>query len=226
MMRRGSFLFGAGALLAIAVLLGSVGVAEAQRGRGGRGGYSGGGGYRGGYSGGYGYGGYGYGGYGSRGYGYGNYPGWYGSGYGYRGYGYGYSPGYRAYGYGYPAYGYSSYGTYGYPQQAPVVVAGDTPSTVQRTTSGYTPSTSNAATVTVSVPPNARVWVGDYLTRSVGPVRTFESPELQAGKEYTYKVRATWTDATGKQVTQTQDVDVTAGGNARVTFPTASTTGG
>src|SRR5438045_3097255 len=42
MMRRGSFPFAAGALLAVAALLGSVGVAEAQRGGrggGGRGGY-------------------------------------------------------------------------------------------------------------------------------------------------------------------------------------------
>jgi len=122
-------------------------------------------------------------------------------------YGYNSSP---LYGYGssYPAYGYYRYGTYR-----------STPSTIGRYTASYTPRTSNTVLVIVTVPADAKVWFEGRLTRSTGTVRSFESPPLQPGKGYTYKVRATWT-AGDKEVTQTQDVDFRAGDRVRVIFPT------
>jgi uncharacterized protein (TIGR03000 family) len=76
----------------------------------------------------------------------------------------------------------------------------------------------NTANVTVNVPADAQVWFDDNATTSTGGVRQYVSPPLTPGKGYTYEVRARWID-NGKEVTQTQQVEVRAGANVRVTFP-------
>jgi uncharacterized protein (TIGR03000 family) len=140
---------------------------------------------------------------------------------------YGYYPGYW-YSYGYPYdYGYSS--TYVYPSTTYVV-----PQTyVYPDYSDYTPPapldgatsvppvtvpSTASAVVTVVVPDNAEVWFNDTRTRSTGPVRTFDTPPLGPGRQYSYDVKASWQE-NGRTVTQTQDVAVSPGARVTVRFP-------
>jgi uncharacterized protein (TIGR03000 family) len=74
------------------------------------------------------------------------------------------------------------------------------------------------AHMTVHVPADARVWFGTTKTTSTGSVRQYESPPLTPGSQYTYEIRARWTQ-NGQEVTQTQQVPLTAGGHVNVTFP-------
>ena len=54
-------------------------------------------------------------------------------------------------------------------------------------------------------------------TAPTGEVRRFASPPLAPGKEFTYEVRARWTEG-GKEVSRARDVGVTAGARARIDF--------
>jgi uncharacterized protein (TIGR03000 family) len=220
------------------VLVSTPGQAQAQRGAiyggvrvGGVsvGGFAGRGYYGGGYYG----GGFGRGYYGSGfypGYGFGYSRGYYGSGF-YPGYGYGYTRGYAypyAYSgltYSYPAttYNYPAT-TYSYPSTAYVAPQ----SGVVLSTSGYSPIDSGAgfttgrasvgAVITAKVPDNAEVWFGDHRTSSTGPARTFESPPLEPGRDYSYNIKARW-QQDGREVTQTKKVDVWPGAQVSVEFP-------
>jgi uncharacterized protein (TIGR03000 family) len=51
------------------------------------------------------------------------------------------------------------------------------------------------------------------------PVRAFQSAPLTPGQQYTYEFRARWKNDDGREVTQTQQVIVTAGAHVRVDFP-------
>jgi uncharacterized protein (TIGR03000 family) len=151
---------------------------------------------------------------------------WYG-GYGYRGYGPGYY-GYSPYYYGdrwarydtFPYYGggWSSYGTYygdtsGYYGSPPY-------SDMSSPSYGYgasAQSQDNAAHIRVIVPPDAKLWFGNSSTQQTGAVRFFESPELTPGKDYTYDVKAQWTE-NGKEVTRTRHLDVRANAGFTVDF--------
>jgi uncharacterized protein (TIGR03000 family) len=88
---------------------------------------------------------------------------------------------------------------------------------VQPEPSGYSP-TDNRAHVRVQVPANAVVWFNGTRTELTGSSREFNSPNLTPGKEYTYTVRASW-DQNGRQVSQTQNIDVSAGSEIDLTFP-------
>ena len=84
----------------------------------------------------------------------------------------------------------------------------------------YYPSTSyipqdkavdgNAVTIRVHVPSDARVWIEDVATSQTGADRTFLSPSLTPGSEYTYHIRVRW-DEDGKPVERTRAVAVHAG---------------
>jgi uncharacterized protein (TIGR03000 family) len=226
-MFRNAFWFGVALLLSGSTILAAPGVSSAQRGGhvGGAnfGGYRGGAEHYGSYSGGYRYG-YPYAHYG---YGYGRY-------YPYAGY----TPFYYS---DYPGLGYDSsdsgsYGTNPYysgpfdryyydtaPPAGSAQAAGNGPSTTSSYRSNYGPADDAAAHVTVNVPADARVWFEDTLTKSTGTVRRFDSPPLTPGERYTYRVRASWNDH-GKEVTQTQEVEVRAGANVRVDFAVAPDT--
>jgi uncharacterized protein (TIGR03000 family) len=171
---------------------------------GGGGYYHGGGYYRGGY-----YGGYnrGYYGYGYRPYSYGGY---------YPYYGYAYA---RPY---YPYYGGTTVYNYDYaPDVYSYGVPG--PSTAQ---SFYGPSdttvtpSSAVAGVRVHVPdPNAELWFNDTPMRQRGEWRSFETPTLTPGKDYSYDARVRWTDpASGAVKEETRHVTVHAGENVTVDF--------
>jgi len=75
------------------------------------------------------------------------------------------------------------------------------------------------------VPADARIWVDGAATTSTGSVREFASPPLKPGSQYHYEVQARWTE-NGHEVTQTQQVTVSAGTSIRVDFPLSPTTQG
>jgi uncharacterized protein (TIGR03000 family) len=62
----------------------------------------------------------------------------------------------------------------------------------------------------VKVPADAEVWFGSGKTRQTGELREFVSPELEPGRDYTYEVKARWTE-NGKEVVRTRTFDVSAG---------------
>jgi len=196
-----------GALIAgVGLLLGTTGDAFAQRGRGASRGsrgtvtrsYNGGGSNysRGGYGG---YGEYGRGGYGGfgygRGYGYGGWGGWgWGPGWGWYG---GYGPYYGGYS------GYADPGAANYDNTVPVVPAPSTMAAPQ--------AVDNDAHIRVIVPdPNAQVFFNGALTQQTGPDRFFETPALSPGNNYTYTIRANWTQ-NGQPMSKERTLNVTAG---------------
>jgi uncharacterized protein (TIGR03000 family) len=215
-------------LVGTAVLL-TAGPARAQRGGGGHGGgfHAGShvGGYHGGGVGGY-HGGYHHGGYG-RSFGYRPYNGHHGY---YRGY--------------YPYYGYYPYFSGGgslenaYADDMPYL--GDSVTydsgykglseqeyqayaQAQTANNGSVPMpVDTTAHVTVSVPSDAEIWFDGTKTNSAGSVRQFQSPSLTPGERYNYAIRARWTE-NGHQVTQTQKLEVSAGGHFNLTFPVRPT---
>jgi uncharacterized protein (TIGR03000 family) len=216
----------------------------------GRGGFHGGGfhggGFHGGHFGGARVGGY-RGGYYHRGF-YGRpyagrgYHGYYG---GYGGYG-GFYPYFGAYA-GYPfygSYGYNEPYSYplataaldsGYVSYMPVPLPGPSSyasadpgafSAAESSVGQYQPPDVPAVTppdvrahLTVTVPAGAQLRVDDTPLSMTGTVREFQTPPLRPGGRYGYTVKASWDDH-GHEVTQTQEVDFTAGDRVSVRFPT------
>jgi uncharacterized protein (TIGR03000 family) len=157
----------------------------------------------------------------------------------YSGYGYGYQPwGYNAYSY-YPGSGYDYGGTYnpgytwtnnpGYTGNyyTPGYYSGYT-TPAYRGTDSYggsysygTPSRPQArdtALVNVRVPTGeAEVWIEGKKTQQQGTWREFVSPPLDPSKNYTYDVRARWTED-GRNVERTRSVPVRANDVATVDF--------
>jgi len=70
----------------------------------------------------------------------------------------------------------------------------------------------------MTVPADAEVWFDGTKTTTAGPVREYQSPPQTPGQQYTYEVKARWQE-NGREVTQTQQVDVSAGGHFEVRFP-------
>lgn len=164
---------------------------------------------------------------------YGYSPGYYGYspghyGYGYSPYGsgglswpgaYSYTQRYYWYGDNWPYRGYNV-GTYNAPPYFP---NGSSPSMTSGRDSSYSygaaPRTeANTALVTVRVPdPNAEVWIEGQRTQQRGASREFVSPPLNPDKNYTYEIRARWTE-NGRDVERTKSVPVRANGTATVDF--------
>jgi uncharacterized protein (TIGR03000 family) len=127
--------------------------------------------------------------------------GYYGSNRGYYGGGIGVYPGpYYDYPYGYAAPAAPYYDSTPAADYAPRADASDL-----------------TAHVTVRAPADAEVWFGGTKTRQTGAVREFESPELMAGRKYTYEVLARWTQD-GKEVSRTRSIEVSAGARKTVDF--------
>ncbi len=78
------------------------------------------------------------------------------------------------------------------------------------------------ARLKVNLPADARLTIQGQASQSRGGERTFQSPALEPGKTYTYKLKATWSE-NGKAVTVEKDVDVRAGGEVAVDLRRAST---
>jgi uncharacterized protein (TIGR03000 family) len=155
--------------------------------------------------------------------------------YGYRSYGYGYYPyssGYYPYGYGYSPY-YSPY--YDYSSSYPGLDAAYSPgyangyispSPLPGTSPGLAPSAPADVTAhfTVKVPAGANIWINGAQTNLLGTVREFQTDSLTPGDQYTYEIQARWKNDDGREVTQSQQVVVTAGAHVRVDFPIPSGT--
>lgn len=80
------------------------------------------------------------------------------------------------------------------------------------------PSSADCARLEVRVPhPNAEVYVNRQPTAATGTERAFESPPLEAGKEFGYEVVARWVE-NGEKKAVTRTVAVTAGNTQVVDF--------
>jgi uncharacterized protein (TIGR03000 family) len=148
-------------------------------------------------------------------------------GFGHRFGGYGYYPYYGGYTYDPYAHGQGDvmddWAYYGSSEDATPYDSGGY-SSLTPSPPGYQsapPAADNAAQVTLTVPPGARVSFGGAPTTSTGPVREYVSPALTPGKQYAYEVQARWND-NGQEVTQTQQVEVSAGAHVNVAFPRPS----
>jgi uncharacterized protein (TIGR03000 family) len=75
------------------------------------------------------------------------------------------------------------------------------------------------------MPAGSRLWFDGMPNPSTGPVRQVDSPPLTPGYRYHYEVQASWNE-NGHEVTQRQQVEVTAGAHINVNFPIPSTTAG
>jgi len=73
------------------------------------------------------------------------------------------------------------------------------------------------ATVVVNLPADARLTVDGYVTRSTTAERTFVSPALATGSNYTYTLQAEVV-RDGRTVVETQRVTVRAGETTRAAF--------
>jgi uncharacterized protein (TIGR03000 family) len=187
------------------------------------------GGWRGGYYDGWGYTSPWYGSYYS-----GYYSPWYGS---YNSY-YPYSSNYT-YTYPYSSYyTYPSSYTYSYPYYynsgytlSPMVQTYSTPTT---SSNAYVSGTNRAGTATqsfyppnaqgnqpafieVQVPADAQIWFDGESTSQGGTARSFRSPPLEQGQNYSYEVKARWND-NGKDIERTRKVRVRAGERVNVNF--------
>jgi uncharacterized protein (TIGR03000 family) len=138
---------------------------------------------------------------------------------------YGYYGAWPYYGY-YPYYGYSNYYPYTSSSDwsSPAYDSGyygsyeDGTSSSQDSDLSGTAQPATRAKITVSVPADAEIWFNGTRMTSTGSVREYQSPPLTPGSQYTYKVRARWNE-NGHEVTQTQQVKVTAGAHVSVKFP-------
>jgi uncharacterized protein (TIGR03000 family) len=150
---------------------------------------------------------------------------------GFRGGGGWWYPGYSGYYWWYPGYSgyygasppyYGSYPYSGYSDYYPNTDSSDSSSPAYD--SGYyrsygdVTSSDTRAYLTVSVPADAEIWIEGTRTTSTGSVREYQSPPLAPGARYTYNVRARWNE-NGREVIQTQQVEITAGTRVNVQFP-------
>lgn len=77
------------------------------------------------------------------------------------------------------------------------------------------------ATVIVSLPADAKLYIEDQPTQSVSSSRTFVSPKLDAGKDYFYTLRAEIV-VDGKTVSMTRQLTVRAGETVSTSFEFAN----
>jgi len=88
-------------------------------------------------------------------------------------------------------------------------------------TAGQGSAESHAVLLNVSVPAGAEIWFEGTRTVQRGRLRQFISPPLIPGREYSYDVKARWTE-NGKELTQTRHLVVQAGDVMSVSFNSAT----
>lgn len=92
-------------------------------------------------------------------------------------------------------------------------------------TARSTPPLGNGVLLTVEVPErNAQIWIDGSRTSQTGTVRRFLSPPINPGSNYTYDIKAQWTE-NGHTVDQTRTVRVRAGERVNVDFNTQALNG-
>jgi uncharacterized protein (TIGR03000 family) len=72
----------------------------------------------------------------------------------------------------------------------------------------------NSALLVVRLPADAKLMIDDYVAQSTSPVRTFITPPLEPGKEFSYELKAE-AIRDGHQVSATKRVVVRAGQETR-----------
>jgi uncharacterized protein (TIGR03000 family) len=126
---------------------------------------------------------------------------------------------YYPYGSYYPDYSYyQNYDSGYYDRYADQTPTYSDPNSAVTPPSAANQTSDGAGHVTVGVPPDALVWFDQKATKSTGAVREFETPPMNSGGQYTYQIKATWKQD-GREVTQTQKVQLSAGAHVTVTFP-------
>jgi uncharacterized protein (TIGR03000 family) len=75
----------------------------------------------------------------------------------------------------------------------------------------------DTAKITVSLPADAELYVDGHETKETGPERDFVTPPLARGTDYSYSIRAVWTED-GRPVERTRKVSFQAGSLVRVDF--------
>jgi uncharacterized protein (TIGR03000 family) len=163
-------------------------------------------------------------------------PGYARYGYAYPRYGVGVTVGGLALGYGYPyyyGYSYPYYAGYSYPYDTGYSYPDYT---ALYTGSGYSdtavppaasdslypsaepapaPIAADTARLTVTVPADAKLWIDGQPTAQTGSVRNFQTPNLDPGRSYNYKLVAEWM-VNGQPVTTEKDVSFQAGNQVMV----------
>jgi uncharacterized protein (TIGR03000 family) len=83
---------------------------------------------------------------------------------------------------------------------------------------GPAPSSPRCARLTVRLPnPQAELWIDRRTTSQQGSERAFESPELNLGESYQYKLIAQWVE-NGQERAESREVTVQAGKSMIVDF--------
>jgi uncharacterized protein (TIGR03000 family) len=139
----------------------------------------------------------------------------------------GYSPSYYSPSYYYPATP-SPVVTPSYYAAYPYWVGSYSPYRYSASSSGgyYSTSTADAAgnlvaRVNLKVPGDAKIWFNTFQTKQTGTARSFRTPPLDRGSEYTYQIRVQW-NQDGKDVTQSRHVSVHAGDVINLTLAPTS----
>jgi uncharacterized protein (TIGR03000 family) len=126
-------------------------------------------------------------------------------------------------GYGLLGYGWGMYGGYGYgPANSFPNVTGMPSEPAAAPDEAYIqhpaprssramPRNPNVAAIDVRVPAGTQLTFQGQPTKQQGSVRLFESPPLQPGQTYAYKVKTVRTNANGEIVERTRTVQVHAG---------------
>jgi len=72
----------------------------------------------------------------------------------------------------------------------------------------------------IRVPENAQIWVDGQKTAQTGAFREFVSPPLESGQQYSYDIKAQWTE-NGQEVVRDRKVTFHAGDRLMVNLTTA-----
>lgn len=83
----------------------------------------------------------------------------------------------------------------------------------------------DSAAITVKAPSNSQIWFDGTLMAPGGTVREYFSPSLTPGHNYTYEIQARW-NQNGREVAQSQKVEISAGARVSVDFPVNSQSAG
>ena len=88
---------------------------------------------------------------------------------------------------------------------------------------GYSTSTGQMPVyIDVVIPPRAEITFENERTTQTGSRRLFISPPIRAGQNYTYHIKAKWTE-NGREVTRSRTVPVHAGERVMVDLTSTST---
>jgi len=126
---------------------------------------------------------------------------------------------------GQPSYSYQTPAVSYAPSYAAPAYASVPPSTSGMVSVQQGNTADRAAHIDIRVPAGAKIWFGKKETVQSGESRSFVSPPLDPGSDYTYDIRATWKEG-GRTVERKRHVTVHAGDklNLNLASPSRATT--